>query len=59
MLRPAASKVFASAAFGFFGIDQDGNDRRLGVQQPEQLDAFGSELAVDEGNAGDVAARTG
>src|SRR5262245_42065349 len=31
------------------GIDQYGNDRRPGVQQPEQLDALRSKLAVDEG----------
>ena len=39
------------------GIDQDCNDCRLGVHQPEQLDAFGSKLAIDESYAGDVATR--
>ena len=40
-----------------FGIDQYGDDRRLGVQQPEQLDAFRSKLAIDEGYPGDIATR--
>src|SRR5262249_49091498 len=38
-------------------IDQHSNDCRPRVQQPEQLDAFRPKLAVDEADAGDVAAR--
>jgi hypothetical protein len=39
------------------GIDQDGNDHGLCVQQPEQLNAFRSKLAIDKGHASDIAAR--
>src|SRR5262245_3393398 len=49
---------FCIGGVRILGIDQHGNGRRLGIQQPEQLDALRSQLAVDEGYPCDIAART-
>src|SRR6516165_11331519 len=48
-------EVFCIGGIWILGIDQDGNDRRSGVQQLEELDALRSKLAIDERDPGDVA----
>ena len=51
-------ECFGIGCVRVLGIGQDSDDHRLGVQQPQQLDALGSELAVDEADPGHVPAGT-